>query len=350
MDMTFVSILCSLHLVVHPGTDTLERERIVTHEYARGAAQARVDSLPDVAQPLPTPAPTTISATAPGDTLAAATGDVPLPLPTDTAIVAGNRMRYDPLPGPLDMFTNIPNDWYTYARNTFTLENLPMIGGMTALTAGLVMTDYESWQPFKKLYESSKTVHDVSEMFVQVGDGKFQFGLAGLFGAYGFITGDTTALRTASQTVEVILACGGVVQLLKHITGRESPFAATTPTGRWALFPNQVEYHKHVPHYDAFPSGHIATAFATLVVIMENYPEQKWIGWIGYPAVAMVGLGLVATSIHWWSDIPLGLALGYSFGKIVSGHNQPPPEPGTPQFGVAVTPDGSPGIGMSIRW
>jgi hypothetical protein len=27
---------------------------------------------------------------------------------------------------------------------------------------------------------------------------------------------------------------------------------------------------------------------------------------------------LVATSIHWWSDIPLGIAIGYSFGMIAS--------------------------------
>jgi membrane-associated phospholipid phosphatase len=127
-----------------------------------------------------------------------------------------------------------------------------------------------------------------------MGDGKFQFGIVGVYAGYGLITDDTRALRTAVQITEAILSTGGVVQLLKHVSGRESPFVATEPTGLWEWFPNQIEYLKHVPHYDAMPSGHIATATTTLIVIAENYPEYKW------------------------SDIPLGIAIGYSFGMIAS--------------------------------
>src|SRR5206468_3831503 len=122
-------------------------------------------------------------------------------------------------------------------------------------------------EPFTKEYARSESFRKFSDLAVNIGDGKYQFGLGLAFGAFGLITRDTTAIRTASQITEVILACGGVVQFLKHVTGRESPFVATTPTGRWALFPNQAEYAKHVPHYDAFPSGHLATALATLTVI-----------------------------------------------------------------------------------
>ncbi|MEP7219905.1 MAG: phosphatase PAP2 family protein, partial [Bacteroidota bacterium] len=147
-----------------------------------------------------------------------------------------------------------------------------------------------------------------------------------------------------------------VVQFLKHTTGRESPFCATTPTGRWALLPNQIEYAKHVPHYDAFPSGHIATALATLTVISENYPDQQWIKYIGYPVVGAVGVALVATSIHWWSDLPLGIALGYHFGKIVSSHGRSPakeayaPTGATPDFGISVLSDGAPALNCTWRW
>ncbi len=134
---------------------------------------------------------------------------------------------------------------------------------------------------------------------------------------------DSRAIRTASETAEVILACGAVVQILKHITGRESPFEATTWTGKWNLFPNQIEYHKHVPRYDAFPSGHVATALATLTVIQENYPRQQWITYVGYPIIGCVATGLMARGIHWVSDFPLAIALGYSFGEIVvRGHTE----------------------------
>lgn len=287
------------------------------------------------------------------DTLAGETArsaDTVAAPPRDTAAIDRPPLAVDGLPGPFDMITNLPSDWWYWTRTTFTVDNIPLIGGMTALTAGLVATDYETWQPFKKWYESSKTVRDVNDAFVFVGDGKFQFGIAGAFAAWGFLFNDTTALRTASQTVEVILGCGAVVQLLKHITGRESPFTATTPTGRWALFPSPIEYHKHVPHYDAFPSGHIATALATLTVVMENYPDEDWLAWVGYPVVAMVGVGLAATSIHWWSDFPLGLLLGYQFGKLVARHNRPSTEQSGPQLGVSVLSGGTPALSMQWRW
>jgi PAP2 superfamily len=221
-----------------------------------------------------------------------------------------------------DMFANIPGDWVQYSEETFTAVNLPAILGMAALTAGLIATDYETWQAEKNLYDRSALFHSVSDVSVFAGDGKFQFGIVGVFAGYGFICGDQRALRTASETTEAILACGGVVQLLKHITGRESPYVSTKRTGAWRFFPNQLDYLKHVPNYDAFPSGHIATAMTTLIVITENYPEVKWLRPAGFVALGIVSSGLVATGIHWWSDIPLGLALGYSFGILAAKHGE----------------------------
>ncbi len=258
--------------------------------------------------------------------------------------------------GVFDMVTNLPTDWYNWSKQTFTTDNIPLISALGVMTAAMVVTDYELWQPAKKIYAKSQLVRDVSDRFVDVGDGKFQFGLAVGFGLYGAIFSDKLALRTASQVTEVILACGTVVQLLKHITGRESPFTATTRTGNWTLFPNQIEYHKHVPHYDAFPSGHIATAMATMIVISENYPKQKWIKYIGYPAVALVGVGLTTTSIHWVSDFPLGLALGYSFGMLVAhrydapGSAESASSASVPRIGFSALSDGTPTMQFTWQW
>lgn len=258
-------------------------------------------------------------------------------------------------PGPLDWVTNLPGDWWRWGKQTFTVKQLPIVAGLTAITAATILTDYDSWQATKKPYDHNSTFHKVNDVTAYLGDGKVQFGIAAVYAAYGFAFNDDKAIRTASQTVEVILACGGVVQLLKHVTGRESPFVATTPTGAWRFFPNQIDYAKHVPHYDAFPSGHIATATATLTVIIENYPDQKWIPYVGYPILAGVATGLVATSIHWWSDIPLGVALGYSFGRLVAHPESSAAEaekPGTPKtdLGMSVRADGSPALALTVRW
>jgi hypothetical protein len=217
------------------------------------------------------------------------------------------------------MFERIPGDWVTYANRTFREEKIPEIAGMTALTAFAIWTDQPVWEASDRWYKSSKVVKDVSEFFEYLGDGKPQFGLAAAFGAVGFLAKDDRALRTGSQLVETILACGIVIQTLKHITGRESPLVSSRINGRWVFFPNQIEYHRKVPYYDAFPSGHIATATATLTVVMENYPEWKpWLQPLSYFIIAGIGVGLSNTGIHWWSDFPLGIALGYEFGMIAA--------------------------------
>lgn len=217
------------------------------------------------------------------------------------------------------MFERIPGDWAMFGRRNFREERLPMIGAITGLTAFAIWTDQPVYDWSDKWYKSGRFIKDLSDFGVYIGDGKPQFGLAAAFGAFGYFADDERALRTGSQIVETILACGIVIQTLKHITGRESPFVSTRVNGRWVFFPNQVEYHKRVPHYDAFPSGHIATALATLTVILENYPEWKpWLQPLGYTLVALVGIGLSNTGIHWWSDYPLGLALGYEFGMIAA--------------------------------
>lgn len=217
-----------------------------------------------------------------------------------------------------DMFTNLPGDWQRYYEIKFQLNSIPELVAISALTAGLIITDEETYRVSDKWYKESETVSGVSNFFVSMGDGTTQFGLAAAFAAYGFVKDDARALRTGSQIVQAVLASGAVVQVLKHITGRESPFVKSGPGGIWRFFPDQIEYHKRVPQYDAFPSGHVCTALATTIVIAENYPETKWIRPVGYVITGLVGVGMVNRGIHWYSDYPLSIALGYTFGMIAA--------------------------------
>ncbi len=216
------------------------------------------------------------------------------------------------------MFTNIPLDYSRFVSWTFRAERVPVIAGMTVLTAGLIATDNETWNASNAWYQGSRRTQTLSDIFVYIGDGRPQFGLAAGFAAWGFVAHDQRSLRTGSEMVEAILACGIVVQTLKHVTGRESPFVSTRAGGRWIPFPNQIQYAKHVPHFDAYPSGHIATALATVTVVAENYPEWGWAKPLGYSLVTLLGISMANTGIHWYSDYPLGLFLGYSFGLIAA--------------------------------
>lgn len=157
---------------------------------------------------------------------------------------------------------------------------------------------------------------DLNSAMYFLGDGWTHTTIALSFWVSGLISKDYRELQTASQLGECILATGITTQFIKHITGRESPYTTNTPRGVWRFFPNQKDYALHVPNHDAFPTGHLATAMATVTVIAENYPEKKFIRPVGYTLMGLLGFAMLNNGVHWASDYPLGIALGYSFAKI----------------------------------
>jgi hypothetical protein len=244
-------------------------------------------------------------------------------LDTGKSTIENNRTfkdSLDTLP-PLkwyDIFSNIPKDMVRFYGQEFTVNRIPMYIGITAVTAGLIVTDNQTWKTSDKFYKRSSFNKNMSDAFVEIGDGKSQFGLAAAFAAYGFAEQDDRSLRTASEVVEAVLTSGAVVQVLKHITGRESPYLSTKSGGAWRFFPNQIEYFKHVPAHDAYPSGHLTTSLSAFVVIAEDYPEAKWIAPVSYGAETLLAVSMVNQGIHWYSDYPLAILLGYTFGKIAA--------------------------------
>ena len=228
--------------------------------------------------------------------------------------------RVSDLQGPAwhSMITNIPGDWFRAGQVTFRTKSLPTLVGIALITGALMVVDHETYNESHTLMRNSETIHDASHVILHFGDGKASFGLAAAFALYGIAGDDRRALRTASQTVEAVIASGIAVQLLKRVTGRESPQMATVRHGEWRPFPAWGTYNRHQPRYYAFPSGHMTTAIATITVVAENYPEVRWIRPVGYVLAALMGASLVNVGWHWYSDFPLAIAMGYSFGMIAS--------------------------------
>ena len=212
------------------------------------------------------------------------------------------------------MFTNIPGDWFLTGESAFRPEGLPVMGGIALATGVLLLGDHESYAFSHGIYTRSADVRFASNQFLRAGDGKTTLEIAGAFALYGFVADDSRALRTASGTVEALLASGIAVQLFKRVAGRESPQVVTQGNGKWRPFPSIQTYNKNQPRYYAFPSGHLTTEMATLTVIAENYPEMKWIRPVGYSIVGLTGVSLVNKGWHWYSDFPLAIAMGYTFG------------------------------------
>ena len=256
---------------------------------------------------------------------------------------------------------NFPSDIAEYSRTTFRKKNAPKIGEMVLETAALIEEDQHitdrvyslgskldlSHSSHQKTYahlslsvDSKKLAlpiagpDNVGTAMYFIGDGFTHFSIAGSFLVYGLATNDNRAEQTASQLAEAIITTGFATQLLKHLTGRESPFVSTERGGEWRIFPNQADYARHTPQYDAFPSGHMATAMTTLTVIASNYPEYRFIRPVGYSMMSLLGFEMLNNKVHWASDYPLGIALGETFARIAvrKGRTEPTqvksPEPG----------------------
>ena len=228
----------------------------------------------------------------------------------------------DPSPGSTlqwyTMFTKVPSDWSLFATRTFRAESIPTIAVVVGVTGALYVIDHNTYRNTHEYERGSRQYRWFTDALISAGDGKYQFGFVGSFALYGLVEDDSRALKTASQMTEAILATGIVVQVLKRIAGRESPIVATEERGALRPFPSLAEYERHQPRYYSFPSGHIATTTAALTVLCENFPEAKWLRPASCILIGAVGGSLVSKGWHWYSDLPVGIVLGYSFGRIAS--------------------------------
>ncbi len=167
-----------------------------------------------------------------------------------------------------------------------------------------------------------KVPENINTGFYQMGQGLPSILLGvGLF-TYGKIKKDYRSLNTASQLAESFILMAAGTQIIKHVTGRETPGEATRHGGTWRFFPSLKEFQNHTPRYDAFPSGHLATLMSTVTTLTENYPEKKYIKPIGYSVIGLVGYVMINNQVHWASDYPLAIGLGYLCAKVAARNNR----------------------------
>lgn len=221
------------------------------------------------------------------------------------------------------MFTQAPSDYYNFLKHSFNTEEIPTLINLAILTGSLMSIDQTGWKFQHTLYKRSGFDRKSSDIAIQLGNGKYQICIAALFALQGTVFQDEKSLKTASNIVETALSTGLFVQVLKRITGRESPVASTESGGDWEPLPSIKQYQKNQPRYYSFPSGHLSTAAAVMTVIANNYPDEKWLKPVGYSLLGILGFSLVNEGMHWYSDLPLAYFIGYTFGNIVVPSDSP---------------------------
>ena len=257
-----------------------------------------------------------------------------------------DQWLYYPKPKHFGFLTKAPRTFRDVAVESFSRKSLPAWGAIAGTTAIFLMFDQQMLdgvQQFSRFINVDNTsiYHPVLDFNIgsqgvliyrapgnlntflyQLGEGIPPLLISAGLLTYGWIKNDYRARSTASQVAQVILTMGLTTQTLKRISGRESPFVATADGGVWRPLPSLRTYQHNVSHYDAFPSGHMATMMACLIVFADNYPEKRWIRPIGYTIMALSGLAMMNTNVHWASDYPLAIGLGYVFGKATVKMNR----------------------------
>ena len=228
--------------------------------------------------------------------------------------------------------TGIPKNYANLGKESVKKENLKW-WGLTALTTGMLYSaDEELLAYAENLQDYGLEKDHEQEVFAgmftypknnsaalyYLGHGNTSLLIGTGFLVSGAIGKDYRALHTSSEIVEGILTLGIFTQGLKRVFGRESPYVRTEPRGNWDLFPNLKDYAEKTAHYDAMPSGHVATLTSTVTVIAKNYPEVKWIRPVGYTLIGVLGIEMMNSGVHWASDYPLGILIGYSVGSVVA--------------------------------
>lgn len=165
--------------------------------------------------------------------------------------------------------------------------------------------------------------HDLGSALYFLGDGWTHAFIGAGFVAAGALNNSNRALQTGSQIFNGMISSTIANQALKRSFGRESPIRKTKDRGAWRPFPSISTYNNNISKYDAMPSGHIMTATMSFVIIDENYPEYRaWFRPLGITWISLLGFQMVNNSVHWASDYPLGIAMGYVFGKVASQYGK----------------------------
>ena len=261
---------------------------------------------------------------------------------TDSLPVIKTSLSKEPLhfdrPNFLGTLSRSPKNIYGIFKSPFTGNNWIRFGEISIGTTLLILKDQPvtDWvkktslkigltpdTKYKNILQFGKTriikvPQNLNSALYQLGEGGTSMLVAGGLFIYGKVNKDWRAEQNEYDLTETFVTMGITTQIIKRISGRQSPFKATQPGGQWNPLPSFNRYQNNTSSLDAFPSGHLATMMATVTVLRKNYPEKKWLTPIGYSLIGLTGWAMVNTEVHWLSDYPLALAIGYISGKLTT--------------------------------
>jgi membrane-associated phospholipid phosphatase len=202
-----------------------------------------------------------------------------------------------------------------------------MTGAAIGITAVLIHVDGEidKWARVQKT--EHKWVNKTSPVITKFGGNWGVYSVIAA-GALSAACKNEKGLQTSLLATQAMITSGVWVNIIKILTGRERPIAdytfSKTAGGSWygpfSRWDQDLKIRKPVSEFDAFPSGHTATAFSIATVFASQYKDIKAIPVICYSAATLVGISRLTEHEHWASDVFVGGIMGYLCGKQVVNH------------------------------
>lgn len=234
------------------------------------------------------------------------------------------------------LITEVPTTSKSFLKESFSKDSLPYWGVILGSTGVLYHYDEQIYSDLQKRgrdwrignqdntrsiltisgHEIVRMPSDTGSFMYFLGDGWMHASIGAGFVTTGQIAKNNYTFNTGMMIWHGMIVSTIFNQALKRSFGRESPEVSTSERGSWNLFPSFNDYNSKTASYDAMPSGHVMTATLTFTILSERYPEYN--AYI-YPLYGVWASALmfqmVNNGVHWASDYPLGIAMGYIIGK-----------------------------------
>jgi membrane-associated phospholipid phosphatase len=205
-------------------------------------------------------------------------------------------------------FKNILRDQKAIWTSPFHLHgrDARWLAPLGLTTAGLIATDRQTGD---EIGESHRQLN-ISRYVSYAGSGYAVGGVALTFYLVGRAGHNERARETGLLGAEALIDSAIVVTVLKEITQRRRPLAAT---GRGDFFKGG----------SSFPSGHAIESWALATVIANEYHGHPIVQVGAYGIATAVSLSRFTGRKHYLSDVLVGSAMGYGIGRYVyRAHHQ----------------------------
>ena len=209
----------------------------------------------------------------------------------------------------------------------FSKKDWLYTGAAIGITTALIFADEDIDQWARTQKQKHQWVNKASPFITEFGSNYGIYTFVGI-GLISAAFKNEKGVQTSLLASQAFITSGIWAQVIKHLTGRERPKASyifsQIEGGKWhgpfAKYREASPDSRSGFNYDAFPSGHTATAFSIATVFALQYKDKKAIPILCYTAATAVGISRLTEHEHWASDVFVGALIGYLSGKQVVQH------------------------------